>query len=81
MLFHSSSLPPLHENIGDETADAPHRQLQSVGGASIEVVAIAFTGLIGIVGYAVQARSRRRLAEPSVSFSVASCVFHIRIRK
>jgi hypothetical protein len=35
MLFHSGSLPPLHKNIGDETADAPHRQLQSVGGASI----------------------------------------------
>jgi hypothetical protein len=27
------------------------------GGFSIEVAAIAFTGLIGMVGYAVQARS------------------------
>jgi hypothetical protein len=34
------------------------RQLQSGGGGfSIEVAAIAFTGLIGMVGYAVQARS------------------------
>ena len=36
---------------------AQHRQLQSSGGVSIEVVAIAFTGLIGMVGYAVQACS------------------------
>jgi hypothetical protein len=41
-----------------ETTNAHHRQLQSGGGVSIEVVAIAFTGLIGMVGYAVQARVR-----------------------
>jgi hypothetical protein len=34
-----------------------HRRLQSGGGFSIEVAAIAFTGLIGMIGYAVQARS------------------------
>jgi hypothetical protein len=37
------------------------RHLQSGGGGfSIEVAAIAFTGLIGMVGYAVQARSAQK---------------------
>jgi hypothetical protein len=57
MMFQSSNLPPLHETIVGTTKNAPHRQLQAGGGVSIEVVAIAFTGLIGMVGYAVQARS------------------------
>ena len=44
------------ERGGDQSAQ--RRQLQSGGGGvSIEVAAIAFTGLIGMVGYAVQARS------------------------
>jgi hypothetical protein len=33
-----------------------HRQLHSGGGVSIEVVALAFTGFIGMVGYAVHAQ-------------------------
>jgi hypothetical protein len=42
----------------EDGENEPRRQLQSVGGGiSIEVAAIAVTGLIGMVGYAVQARS------------------------
>jgi uncharacterized protein HemX len=45
-----------------------HRKLQSGGGGvSIEVVAIAFTGLIGMVGYAVQARSAQKAFEAQAS--------------
>jgi hypothetical protein len=41
-----------------------HRQLQSGGsGFSIEVAAIAFTGLVGMIGYAVQARSTQKASE------------------
>ena len=43
----------------DWEPSAQHRRLQSGGGVSIEVVAIAFTGLIGMVGYAVQALDKR----------------------
>jgi hypothetical protein len=46
---------------------AQHRQLQSGGGFSIEVAAIAFTGLIGMVGYAVQARSQKKASEAQAS--------------
>jgi hypothetical protein len=45
----------------------PHRQLQSGGGGSIEVVAIAFTGLIGMVGYVVQARSAQKASQAQAS--------------
>ena len=45
-----------------------HRKLQSGGGGvSIEVVAIAFTGLIGMVGYAVQARSAQKASKAQAS--------------
>ena len=47
--------------------NAPHRQLQSGGGVSIEVVAIAFTGLIGMVGYAMQARSVQKASAAQAS--------------
>jgi hypothetical protein len=44
--------------VGPEKRAAPRRQLQSGdGGFSIEVAAIVVTGLIGMVGYVVQARS------------------------
>ena len=47
---------------------AQHRQLQSGGGGvSIEVAAIAFTALIGMVGYAVQARSAQKASEAQAS--------------
>jgi hypothetical protein len=39
------------------------RRLQSGGGFSIEVAAIALTGLIGMVGYAVQAQSAKKASE------------------
>jgi hypothetical protein len=39
------------------------RRLQLGGGFSIEVAAIAFTGLIGMVGYAMQARSTQKASE------------------
>jgi hypothetical protein len=41
----------------------PRRRLQSGGGISVEVAAIAFTGLIGMVGYVVQARSAQKASE------------------
>jgi hypothetical protein len=45
-----------------------HRRLQSGGGGfSIEVAAIAFTGLIGMVGYAVQARSAQKASNAQAS--------------
>ena len=44
MMFQSGSLLPSHKTIGDKTTNAHHRQLQSGGGVSIEVAAIAFTG-------------------------------------
>ena len=49
----------------DRGQSAQHRQLQSSEGVSIEVVAIAFTGLIGMVGYAVQARFLSLLQRPN----------------
>jgi hypothetical protein len=51
-------------------ASAEHRQLQSGaagGGFSIEVAAIAFTGLIGMIGYAVQARSVQKVSDARAS--------------
>ena len=65
--FSAGSSPPSHEAIGDKTAHAPRRQLQSGGGVSVEVAAIAFTGLIGMVGYAVQARSAQKAFEAQAS--------------
>jgi hypothetical protein len=53
---------PSHETLGDKTHEH-HRQLQSGGGVSLEVAAIAFTGLIGMVGYAVQARSAQKASQ------------------
>jgi hypothetical protein len=44
-----------------------HRQLQTSGGFSIEVAAIVFTGLIGMIGYVVQARSAQRASEAQTS--------------
>ena len=50
---------------------ANHRRLQGAtserGEVSIEVVAIAFTGLIGMVGYAVQARSAQKASQAQAS--------------
>ena len=43
------------------------RQLQTSGGFSIEVAAIVFTGLIGMIGYVVQARSVQRATEAQTS--------------
>ena len=58
----------LGQRDGGKTTDASHRQLQSGGGASIEVVAIAFTGLIiGMIGYAVQARSAQKASQAQAS--------------
>ena len=51
----------------DWEPSAQHRQLQSGGGVSVEVVAIAFTGLIGMVGYAVQARSAQKASQAQAS--------------
>jgi hypothetical protein len=67
MMLQSGSVPPLHKTIGYKTPNAPHRQLQSGERVSIEVVAIAFTGLIGMVGYAVQARSAQRASTAQAS--------------
>jgi hypothetical protein len=51
---------------GDSSAQ--HRQLQSGGGGfSIEVAAIALTGLIGMIGYVVQARSAQKASEAHAS--------------
>ena len=44
-----------------------HRQLQSGGGFSIEMAAIVATGLIGMVGYAVQARSAQKASQAQAS--------------
>jgi hypothetical protein len=62
----------LREKAGPEHRRTPgsartgHRRLQSGGGGfSIEVAAIVFTGLIGMVGYAVQARSAEGFASCS----------------
>jgi hypothetical protein len=47
---------------------AQRRQLQSGGGGfSIEVAAITFTGLIGIVGYAMQAQSAQKASQSQAS--------------
>jgi hypothetical protein len=43
------------------------RQLQASGGFSIEVTAIVFTGIIGMIGYLVQARSVQRATEAQTS--------------
>ena len=66
--------PKANHVPGAELADreggssAQHRQLQSGGGGfSIEVAAIAFTGLIGMVGYAVQARSAQKASDARAS--------------
>jgi hypothetical protein len=67
MMFQSGTLPPSHEPTSDKTTNAHHRQLQSDGGISLEVVAIAFTGLIGMVGYAVQARSAQKASQAQAS--------------
>ena len=67
IMFQSDSLPPSHETIGGKATDVPHRQLQAGGGVSIEVVAIVFTGLIGMVGYAVQARSAQKASQAQAS--------------
>jgi hypothetical protein len=54
--------------------DTNHRRLQRAtsssdrgGDVSIEVVAIAFTGLIGMVGYAVQSRSAQKASKAQAS--------------
>jgi hypothetical protein len=47
----------------EERRATEHRQLQTSGGFSIEVAAIVFTGLIGMIGYVVQARSVQRATE------------------
>ena len=50
-----------------------HRKLQSGGGGfSIEVAAIAFTGLIGMIGYAVQARSAQKASDARASLEQAA---------
>ena len=54
---------------------AQHRQLQSGGGVSIEVVAIAFTGLIGMVGYAVQARPSFSFVSKYICFAGRTSIF------
>ena len=55
----------------EEGISAQHRQLQSGGGGfSIEVAAIAFTGLIGMVGYAVQARSAQKASKAQASLEL-----------
>jgi hypothetical protein len=55
----------------EEGISAQHRQLQSDGGGfSIEVAAIAFTGLIGMVGYAVQARSAQKASKAQASLEL-----------
>ena len=43
------------------------RQLQASGGFSIEVTAIVFTGIIGMIGYVMQARSVQRATEAQTS--------------
>jgi hypothetical protein len=69
----SGSLPPFYDNFGDKTANEHHRQLQSGGGVSIEIAAIAFTGLVGMVGYIVQARSMQAAtkAQAGLEFDAA----------
>ena len=55
---------------------ARHRRLQGAtsssdrGGVSIEVVAIAVTGLIGMVGYLVQARSAQKASDAQASLGL-----------
>jgi hypothetical protein len=62
---------PLGPNSAQEREPSKqHRQLQSGGGFSLEVAAIAFTGLIGMVGYIVQARSTQNATQAQASLGL-----------
>jgi hypothetical protein len=70
MMFQNVNAPAVLEEDRTVSHNMPgqHRRLQSGGGGvSIEVVAIAFTGLIGMVGYAVQARSAQKASQAQAS--------------
>jgi hypothetical protein len=65
------TLGPVRSDREELGISAQHRQLQSSeGGYSIEVAAIAFTGLIGMVGYAVQARSVLKATKAQASLEL-----------
>ena len=51
-----------------------HRQLQEKTGFSLEVVAIVFTGLLGMVGYVVQARSAQKSSDAQASLEREAAV-------
>jgi hypothetical protein len=65
-----TSMPEAELTDREGGPSAQHRQLQSGGGGfSIEVAAIAFTGLIGMVGYGVQARSAQKASDARASLA------------
>ena len=51
-----------------------HRQLQEKTGFSLEVAAIMFTGLLGMVGYVVQARSAQKSSDAQASLEREAAV-------
>ena len=51
-----------------------HRQLQEKTGFSLEVAAIVFTGLLGMVGYVVQARSAQKSSDAQASLEREAAV-------
>ena len=55
----------------EEGISVQHQQLQSGGGGfSIEVATIAFTGLIGMTGYAMHARLVRKASKAQASLEL-----------
>jgi hypothetical protein len=65
----------LSAELTKETRATGRRQLQASGGFSIEVAAIVVTGLMGMVGYLVQARSAQTAAEAQAGIDQGSTPF------
>jgi hypothetical protein len=61
--YHQTQVVPGAEDAAASLGEHDRRQLQSGGGFSIEVAAIVVTGLIGMIGYIVQARSAQKASQ------------------
>jgi len=62
---------PVPNSAQERNPKEYHRQLQSGGGGfSLEVAAIVFTGLIGMVGYVVQARASQKASDAQASLGL-----------
>jgi hypothetical protein len=61
--YHQTQVVPCAEDAAASLGEHDRRQLQSGGGFSIEVAAIVVTGLIGMIGYIVQARSAQKASQ------------------